>query len=91
MARIIVISRRRTVYGPARVPVEVEQTPRVNELIRLGVLYRPHTEAKPVKKATAAKKATSTPPAPVVGVTSAPAGKESLVSEPLDHEGEEAT
>lgn len=83
MARITVISRRATAYGPARQPVEVELTPRIEQLLELGVFYRPYTEVKPRKKAATKGKA----PEPVTGVTAAPAGEEAVTSDPIDHEG----
>lgn len=75
MACIKIISTKRTVYGPARVPFEVEPTPRVRQLIKAGVF----TElTEPVR---AARK-----PKPVTGVTAPPDGTEAVTSPPLDHE-----
>jgi hypothetical protein len=80
MATIKVISRRRTVYGPARTPIEVEATPRVRQLIKAGVFTDLTKPSAKVKE-----------PKPVTGVTAPPAGTQATTSVPLDHEGAEAT
>jgi hypothetical protein len=77
MATIKVISRRRTVYGPARTPIEVEATPRVRQLIKAGVFTDLTEPVRAVRK-----------PRPVTGVTAPPEGTEAVTSQPLDHEGE---
>lgn len=82
MARIEVTSRRNTAYGRAHEVNEVELTPRVRRLIRLGVLVPVSPLPQEPKE-----KATRTRPEPVTGVTRAPAGSAALTSSPLDHEG----
>lgn len=87
MDRVTVTSTRRTVYGPARVPFEVEDTPRVRQLIRAGVF----TDLTPVPvraPVPAAKKATKA--RPLTGQAAVRPGAEVLSLPPLDHEGDES-
>ena len=83
MARIQVTSRRNTAYGRAHRVNEVELTARVRWLIRARVL----TALSPLPEEPR-EKAAKARPAPVTGVTRAPARSVPLVSPPLDHEGE---
>lgn len=100
MDYVTVISRRATAYGRAHAPVMVVRTPRIEQLIRLNVFRLAPVQVRPKQAAKTrprrvikmrppkrGKDVRDTKLEPVIGVTSAPAGTDALVSDPIDHEG----